>query len=82
MARCSSGMTEQIQESTNLTMMWNVCCAWERLVNPKWARHIIETGCLNAFADEGLPKTGQAPLNKQQLLQGLLVKDTSSKAQC
>lgn len=69
MARCSSGMTEQIQESTNLTAF--VCCAWERLVNPEGARHVIEIGCLNAFADEGLPKTGQAPLNKQQLLQGL-----------
>lgn len=74
MARCSSGMTEHIQESRNLTV-WNVGCAWERLVNPKWARHVIETGCLNAFADEGLPKTGQTPQNKQQLLQGFLVKE-------
>lgn len=70
MARCSSGMTEQIQESTNLTV-WNVCCAWEGLVNPEWAGHVTEIGCLNAFADEGLPKTGQAPLNKQRLLHGL-----------
>lgn len=47
--------------------MWNVCCVWERLVNPKRSRHIIETSCLNAFADEGLPKTGQAPVSQQQL---------------
>jgi len=67
-------MTDQIQGSTDLSV-GNVCCAWERLVNPKCAGLIIETGCLSAFADKGLPKSGQAPLNKQQLLQGLIVSE-------
>lgn len=35
--------------------------------SPQWARHFTETGFLNAFADEGLLKTGQAPLKTQQL---------------
>lgn len=36
----STGTTEQIQESTHLRKQ-NVCCAWERLVNPKWGRYVI-----------------------------------------
>lgn len=36
----STGMTEQIQESTNWTMQ-NICCTWERLVNPEWDRYVI-----------------------------------------
>lgn len=59
-------MTKPIQENRDLTM-WHVCCAWESLVDPQRSRHFTETGFLNAFADEGLPKKGQAPLKTQQL---------------